>query len=345
MRKVNLRADSRVASSKEAEKQVDTEEAGKEKGDNLVNEKEVGEKASEKQADTREDEIDEDEFLEEEFTTEVAIKLGCAVASTYALIGKRSPDIALEGLEKLLQLPLLNPDINLNDISPIFAAGVSTYVILSWSGRVRDVIEHLATSAEQLSHSRNLPRTSKKRHEYRRQRAVYLDVTLEAFFLIAVASSTDVQKVRDVQYSFSEPLPSQPVIPDPDGRDVLLAFLLSRSEVRCQEYITTLLCAAIVERKSRDAFGLLRYWAEIVLQRSESLGTDAAEMYRIYLQFIVYLGRTVEKWCFDLEQQKLLPPPAFETFKNRLKQWCTEGAFYSHPIGSLAREALEQLGD
>ncbi len=218
-------------------------------------------------------------------------------------------------------------------------------MILSWSGRVRDVIEHLATSAEQLSHSRNRPLNSKKRHEYRRKRAVYLEVTLEAFFLIAAASSTDVQKIQDVQYSLSEPLPTQPSLPDDAGRDVLLAFLLSRSEVRCQEYITTLLCAAIVEQKSRDAFGLLRYWAEIVLQIRESHVTDAEEMYSIFLQFIVHLGRTVEKWCFDLEQQKLLPPPAYETFKKRLKQWRTEGAFYSHPIGSLAQKVLEQLGD
>ena len=81
------------------------------------------------------------------------------------------------------------------------------------------------------------------------------------------------------------------------------------------------------------------------MQIRESQVLDAEEMYEIFLQFIVYLGRTVKKWCHDLEQQKLLPPPAFETFKKRLEQWCTEGSFYSHPIGSLAKKVLQQVGD
>ena len=233
----------------------------------------------------------------------------------------------------------------MKDLNRIFAAGISAYVILSWSGHIRYIIEHLASSAEQLSHSRNLPLRSKKRHEYRRQREVYLKVTLEAFFLVAAASSTDVQKVQDVQYSLSEELPAQPGIPDPLGRDVLLAFLLSKNEVRYREYITTLLCAAIVERKSREAFGLLRYWAEIVLRIREIHVSDAEEMYETFLKFIVNLGRTVEMWCHDLEQQKLLSPPAFDTFKKRLTQWSTEGSFYAHPIGLLAWQVLEQLVD
>ncbi len=331
-------ADAKETSKGESERQANVGEAGKGKDEN---------RADEKEADIEEDEnqADEDEFSIEDYDPKVAIRLGCAVAYTYALIGMRSPGIALEGLESLLNLPLSNSTRALDGIGKIFATGVSAYVILSWSGRVRDVLEHLAASTEQLSHARNLPRESKKRQEYRLQRAVYLDVTLEAFFLVAAASSTDVQKIQDIQFSLSEPLPSQPAIPDSAGRDVLLAFLLSRSEVRCQEYITTLLCAAIVERKSREAFGFLRYWAEIVLQMREAQVSDAEEMYIIFRQFIVYLGRTVEKWCHDFEQLKLLPPPAFETFKKRLKQWCTEGAFYSHPIGSLAQEVLQQLGD
>lgn len=285
---------------------------------------------------------DEDQANEGEISKDEAINLGCAVASTYGLIGKISPTIALDGLEELLKLPLSNSTIDIDDI---VAAGVSTYVILTWSGRVREVVEHLAASAEQLSHKRNLPRSSEKRQEYRRKREVYLNATLEAFFLVAAVALTDVQKIQDIQYSLSEPLPSQPAIPDPVGRDVLLAFLLSRIEVKCQEYIITLLCAAIVERKSKHAFGLLRYWAEIVLRIRSTKDKDAEETYETFLQFIVYLGRTVDEWCRDLQEQKLLPPPAVETFKKRLQQWCIEGDFYSHPIGTLAEEVLRQLSN
>lgn len=273
---------------------------------------------------------------------DLAINLGCAVASTYALIGKRSPDIALEGLERLLKLPLSNSTI---DIDAIFATGVSTYVILTWSGHVRNVLEHLAASAEQLSHTRNLPRKTEKRQEYRRQREVYLNATLEAFFLVAAASLTEMRDSQNIHYSLSEPLPPQPAIPDPVGRDVLLAFLLSGSEVRCRKYIMTLLCTAIVERKSKHAFGLLRYWAEIVLRMRGTQDKDAEEKYETFLQFIVNLGRTVDEWCHDLQEQGLFPPPAVETFKKRLKQWCIEGSFYSHPIGSFAQEVLNQMSD
>ena len=258
------------------------------------------------------------------------------------MIGKRSPDIALEGLERLLKLPLSNSTIDKDDIVD---AGVSAYVILTWSGRVREVIEHLAASAEQLSRTRNLPRTLKKRQDYRRKREVYLNVTLDAFFRVAAEALADVQKIQNIHYSLSEPLPSQPAVPDPAGRDVLLAFLLSGSEVKCQEYIIALFCAAIIERNSKHAFDLLRYWAEIVLRMHGTKDKDAEVTYVTFLQFIVYLGRTVDEWCRDLQKQDLLPPPAVEAFKNRLKQWCIEGEFYSHPIGTLAQEVLRQLSN
>ncbi len=104
-------------------------------------------------------------------------KLAWAVTSTYGLIGKRSPKIALDGLERLLKLPQSR---STDETRSIFAAGVSTSV--TWSGHVRNVLEHLASSAEQLSHQRSLPRKMDERQHYRRQREVRLNATLEAFF-------------------------------------------------------------------------------------------------------------------------------------------------------------------
>jgi hypothetical protein len=57
----------------------------------------------------------------------------------------------------------------------------------------------------------------------------------------------------------------------------------------------TLLCTAIVERKSKHAFGLLRYWAEIVLRMRGTQDKDAEEKYVTFLQCIVNLGRTVDR--------------------------------------------------
>jgi hypothetical protein len=271
--------------------------------------------------------------------TNVAINLGCAVASTYGLIGKRWPEIALNGLEHLLQFPQSESN---DDTRIIFAAGVSSYVTLTWSGRIRIVLEHLAASAEQLSLRRSLPRKSEERQKYRRQREVRLNATFEAFFLIAAAALPEIRDNHTASYSLTEPLPPHPAIPDPDGRDVLLAGLLSAVDVR--ESLTTLLCAAIVEKKSRPAFGLLRFWAEAVLELRGTQDREAEEIYLSFRQFIVNLGITVARWCLDLEQQGFRSPQAVDVYKNRLEQWCIEGRYLSAPIASLAQEVLNQLG-
>ena len=264
--------------------------------------------------------------------------LGVAVASTYGLIGKRSPEIALAGLERLLQLPQSR---STEETRSIFAAGVSTYVTLTWSGHVRNVLDHLASNTEQLSHQHSLPQRTNERQRYRRQREVRLNATLETFFLVAASSLTEVQDSHVASYRLTGLLPQHPVIPDPQRRDVLLAGLLLANDVR--ENITTLLCAAIVEKKSKPAFELLRHWAEVVLKMRAAQDTAAEEIYASFRQFIVNLGKTVDKWCLDLENLGLRSPQAIDTFKNRLKQWCIEGHYRSDPIGSLAQEVLNQL--
>jgi len=264
--------------------------------------------------------------------------LGVAVASTYGLIGKRSPEIALAGLERLLQLPQSR---STEETRSIFAAGVSTYVTLTWSGHVRNVLDHLASNTEQLSHQHSLPQRTNERQRYRRQREVRLNATLETFFLVAASSLTEVQDSHVASYRLTGLLPQHPVIPDPQRRDVLLAGLLLANDVR--ENITTLLCAAIVEKKSKPAFELLRHWAEVVLKMRATQDTAAEEIYASFRQFIVNLGKTVDEWCLDLENLGLRSPQAIDTFKNRLKQWCIEGHYRSDPIGSLAQEVLNQL--
>ncbi len=281
------------------------------------------------------------EFGKANTSTSIAsTNLGCAVASAYGWIGKRSPKIALDGLERLLKLPQSR---STGETRRIFAAGVSTYVTLTWSGHVRYVLERLASSAERLSHQRNLPRKTEERQQYRRQREVRLNATLEAFFLIAAASLTELRDNNTVSYSLTEPFPPYPAIPDPYGRDMLLMGLLSASDVRGN--ITTLLCAGIVEKKSKPAFEFLRHWADIVLKMRRGQEGEAEEIYLSFRQFIVNLGKTVNEWCLDLEKQGFRSPQAIDVYKNRLEQWCIKGRYRSDPIGSLAQEALNQLCD
>jgi len=270
--------------------------------------------------------------------------LACAAARTYGLIGKRKPEIALAGLQRLLQLPQNESTVYTRRI---FAEGVSTYVTLTWFRRVRSVLEHLAANAEVLSHQRPLTHKMEELRKYRQYREVHLNATLEAFFLVWAASYLGRREKPPASYSLTESLPPQPAIPDPDGRDVLLAGLLSQEEVVLREQITTLLCTAIIEKKSRLAFGILRLWAEIVFEmfRTREIESDAVKKFVLFWGFVVNLGKTVDRWCLDLEKQGFRSPQAIDAFKCRLEQWCKEGRIRSHPIGSLAQEVLKQFSN
>jgi hypothetical protein len=266
------------------------------------------------------------------------INLGCTVASAYGWIGKRSPEIALDGLERLLKLPQSR---STNETNSIFAAGVSTYVTLIWSGHVRYVLERLASDADRLSHQRDLPSKVEERQQYRRQREVRLNAILQAFFLIAVESFVESRDNHTTSYSLTDPFPANPAIPDPGGRDVLMAGIFSAGDVR--KNIKILLCAAIVEQQSRLAFWLLRIWAEVVLEAAGTQDKEVSGIYLSFQQFIVELGKTVDKWCLDLEKQGFRSPQAIDAFKNRLERWTIESRYRSNSIVPFAQEVLKQL--
>jgi hypothetical protein len=122
-----------------------------------------------------------------------------------------------------------------------------------------------------------------------------------------------------------------------------LAGIFSAGDVR--ENITILLCAAIIEQKSRLAFGLLHYWAEVVLEVSGTQHKELSEIYLSFQQFMVNLGKTVDKWCLDLEKQGFRSPQAIDAFKNRLERWKIESRYRSNTIGPFAQEVLKELGD
>src|SRR6266487_876444 len=271
-------------------------------------------------------------------------KIGCTAANTYGQIGKRSPEKALAGLEILLRLLDSQSTDNTNTI---FAAGVSAYVTLIWSGHIRLVLKQLATNAELFSHQYKQPDKLSERTEYRRKREVYLNATFEAFFLTAGASISGIQEIGITFYGLNNPLLSQPQVPDPYGRDVLLAGLLLPNETKWRDQLMSLLCAVVIERKSGSAFTLMRQWADTVLKIKYSQDSNATQRYKLARQmlvnFMVDLGKRIEEWMRYRSKRRQASPQAFDAYKYKLEQWLKEGKSHRRPIGVLACDVLKQL--
>ena len=120
----------------------------------------------------------------------LAINLAWAIANTYELIGKKSPEFASPGLQLLLQLSQIESTYSTRSI---YAAVVSTYVNLARSGRIRDVLKYLAENAECLSNWCQKPCKTDERLKYRLYRQLSLNAILEAFFIIAAESCLSIQ--------------------------------------------------------------------------------------------------------------------------------------------------------
>lgn len=86
-------------------------------------------------------------------------RVGCAAAYTYGLLARRSPEIALQGLDDLLnfslrpELPSDQQGITLT----VFVALISNYVNLVWLGHLRLLIQYIATRIEELVQKRKNP--------------------------------------------------------------------------------------------------------------------------------------------------------------------------------------------
>lgn len=267
--------------------------------------------------------------------TDIFVK--CAAANTYALIGKRTLVVALDGLKELLPL---TRSASMPDTNKLFAAVVSAYVSLSWSGHIYGVLQRLAQVAAEAVLQQTRSHRLIERDAYRLQCEEQLEVTLKAFFLIA-ADSLAIVSITDVA-AYKTLLPDIPSLPDPFGRDVVLAGLLQDTK-GCREQIITLLSAAIIERNRSNrpvAFDLLKRWAEIVLTAQAQADEDEKRWLLIsFTQFMTALGKTIHSWCCDLKKRKKHVPPADMLYKKQLEQW-SRG---KHPMASFAQDVLYQL--
>jgi hypothetical protein len=178
------------------------------------------------------------------------------------------------------------------------------------------------------------------RQRYRQQREPILNVTFDAFFLIAGSSLATTRAEPAVRYSTHIPLPAPLSIPDRAGRDVLLAGLLSTSEQQWHIHLATLLCAAIVEGRSKPALDLLRQWAEIVVRQQ---GDEAEMVYTVFVKFMAYLGHMVREWCQDLDNHALNRSLAPEVYENKLTSWRGTDPEQKHCIAILVQDVIRLL--
>lgn len=276
-----------------------------------------------------------DEWIEryQQAKSMIDISMGCAAANAYGLIGKRKPEIALPNLERLLQIQYSS---SLSE--RLSAAVVSAYVSLSWSGHIRDVLAYLASIAEQAILQPLRPAKMSERDLYRQQCEIRLNTALEVFFLVAADSLSAAGASSSTAYC--APLPDHPSLPDPSGRDIVLAGVLAQNAYGWREQVIRLLCAAIIDGSSRlIAFDLIHRWAETLLKMREGPSCEAKQLITLFKQCMVDLGRTVDAWGLDLKKRRRYSPPTDVIYKKRLEQW-SKGKW---TISSLARDVLCEL--
>lgn len=265
---------------------------------------------------------------------------GYAAARAYALIGRKSPEIALKGLERLLCFPQPQAMKEEPRFPPanLFVFSVLKYVDIVRSGHIRQVLKHLAEGAERHAHWRGNSQIRGERRENRHQSTVALQVIFAAFFLVAACSLSAVDKDIPTSYSLSKQLPDHPTCPDSKGRDILLAGLLAKAEWHLwQDQLATLLCAMIMEKNYQPALYLMRRWGEIVLKDKSK---DASAIEEAYAQFLVKVGKLILAWSADRGLGRSF---VIDTYKHELTLWQKDRRLPQPGFEKLAQKVLNQL--
>ncbi len=244
--------------------------------------------------------------------------LGCAAANAYALIGKRKLEIALSGLEQLLQIS----SENLFEVEKLQAAVASAYFTLSWSGDIRHVLCHLSSAAEQSLLQSTPPKTARLHRRYRLQCQLRLRVSLDAFLFIALDSLSS--PVLRQAAAYQESLPDLLSFAERQKRDIVLAGVLTTDETHWfywREEVIKLLSAALIEKSSQDsAFDLLARWADALLHMEDVSSPRGNLLITSFQSLLVDLCRMLDRWCLELKRQSR-QSPALLLYKRRLAIW------------------------
>lgn len=267
---------------------------------------------------------------------------GCAAAYAYGLIGRQYPQIALEGLDRLLGFPRhrVNGEIRLS--LSILSAGLEAYLTMAASGHLRAVLVYLATVAESLVHRPVMAQNVRQQQGDKMRRDIRLFGIFTTFFLLAAISNAGTGKKGSAGYG-AQPLPNPLPFPDEEGRDVLLLALLTQgsSGFLWRKSLTFLLCAALLDGNPIAVTQVLRRWAHIVVRQKD---LEQPDLLRAYTAFLVDLGKLIQVWCDDLQGLKLRPSAGIEAFCRQLRFWQYGKTKEEPPLADLSRKVLAQLG-
>ncbi|MBO0792463.1 MAG: hypothetical protein J2P36_16160 [Ktedonobacteraceae bacterium] len=251
----------------------------------------------------------------QKMATKTDVYLGCAAANVYALIGKRKREVALAGLERLLQIS----SENLLEIEQLQAAVVSAYFALSLSGDIHRVLHSLSSLGEQSLLQHTPPNTMRLRRQHRLQCQLQLKVCLDAFLFIAFDSLS--RAAVPLAAAYQEPLPASLSLAERHKRDIILAGILADDETTWHEEVIKLVSAAITEKSSRNSvFDLLERWAHTLLQIQQGSSSQVNQLIASFQRFLVDVGRTLHTWCLDLKHQRR-QSPAPHLYKRQLARW------------------------
>jgi hypothetical protein len=262
---------------------------------------------------------------------------GYAAARAYALIGRKSPEIALNGLERLLCFPQPQDNSESPYYPPenLFIFGVLKYVDIVRSGHIRHVLKYLADGAERYAHWRGNPQMKGEPIVGYNQRAVALHVIFTVLFLVTSCSLSAVNEAVPASYSPTESLDEHPSCPDGEGRDVLLAGLLTEAEQPLwRKQLAQILCALIIEKNYKSALYLIRRWGKIVLQTQDPV------LEATYIRFLVEVGELIRTWSTGRGQAQLY---AFGTFRYELTLWLTDRRLPQPGFQKLAQKVLSHF--
>jgi hypothetical protein len=271
--------------------------------------------------------------------TALCARLGSAVAGAYGMIGQTLLQPALRGLEELMQFPL--PVESQEFLVPVdvFASTVLSYATLARFGSAREVLARLASNTDQHAHRRR-DRVFRNPRAYLAQRLVTLDVAFFTLIVLAAYSYDTFQGNTSGRYGRSWIIPEHPLIPDEQGRDVLLAGILTKTEPIWRQHIATLLCGMLVEGGIDQTLLLMRNWAETVLKER---GPGCLELRSVYLRFMVDVIHQAEQWCSDLRNTAYRSPMIIRPCMDILEQWRLESRHNPQPLGALAKDVQNRI--
>lgn len=265
---------------------------------------------------------------------------GYAAARAYALIGRKSPEVALQGLEQLLHFPPRQQSTAKTGRDPaedLFISGVIKYADIARAGHIRQILKHLANDVELHIRRQGSSRIKRGIDKNAEQSASALHVILTAFILVTSCSLSGVDSNVAATYHPSEHLPKYPICPDNNGKDILLAGILTTAEPLWREQLITLLASIIFEKNYPAAFYLMIRWGEIVLKDESE---DAPAFEDAYVQFLVKVGQQILAWSTEQGATRLI---ALGTYERKLTLWQTDRRLPHPRFRDLAHRVLKGL--